>query len=125
MFMSVLVCFFCVNFYAGDCGIDECKWKDGGHCETCLEILQDEIQYGRVDFEGPEWERVSGAAKDLIARMLVPESAFLDVCMCVCVCTCVCLCVYVRVCAFVRVYISVCMGTCVCMFPRAFVCVCE
>lgn len=60
-------------FAPGDCGWAGCRWKDGEHCDLCMENLHDEIQDGGVDFSSRGWDRVSGAAKDLIARMLVPE----------------------------------------------------
>jgi MAP kinase interacting serine/threonine kinase len=59
--------------FSGDCGAD-CGWKRGLHCENCAENLLDQIQDCAVRFKGREWRRVSGAAKDLIARMLVKES---------------------------------------------------
>eukprot|EP00038_Savillea_parva_P001062 m.101057 g.101057 ORF g.101057 m.101057 type:complete len:484 (+) comp10372_c0_seq6:61-1512(+) len=60
-------------FDAGECGSPTCGWREGEHCSRCLENLQDEITDGRLTFDGPEWRNVSGAAKDLIGRMLVPE----------------------------------------------------
>lgn len=60
-------------FDAGECGGDNCEWREGEHCSRCLENLQDEITDGRLNFEGPQWQHISGAAKDLIGRMLVPE----------------------------------------------------
>lgn len=58
--------------FSGDCGTD-CGWKEGKHCEFCQEELQEQIQAGHFDFPVQEWSRVSGAAKDLITRMLVRE----------------------------------------------------
>eukprot|EP00054_Salpingoeca_dolichothecata_P037415 m.10840 g.10840 ORF g.10840 m.10840 type:complete len:561 (+) comp7501_c0_seq1:521-2203(+) len=59
-------------FFA-DCGTD-CGWKHGGTCEMCADMLLDSIQDGHFDFPPEHWSHVSGAAKDLIARMLVRES---------------------------------------------------
>eukprot|EP00911_Craspedida_sp_UC1_P002337 UC1_evm1s1757 len=56
--------------FSGDCGIT-CGWREGKPCEECAENLLEEIQAGYFDFAAPAWRRVSGAAKDLIARMLV------------------------------------------------------
>ena len=60
-------------FDAGDCGADDCMWREGEHCSACLENLQDEITEGRLGFDGPQWANISDSAKDLIRRMLVPE----------------------------------------------------
>lgn len=58
--------------FSGECGY-ACGWNEGKHCERCLELLQDDIVDCNITLSGPEWAGVSGAAKDLIARMLVPE----------------------------------------------------
>jgi MAP kinase interacting serine/threonine kinase len=58
--------------FSGECGYT-CGWNEGEHCDRCLELLQDDIVDCNITLSGPEWSGVSGAAKDLIARMLVPE----------------------------------------------------
>jgi MAP kinase interacting serine/threonine kinase len=58
--------------FAGDCGYD-CGWKRGESCDMCQDMLEDEISDGFIEIEAPPWDRVSGAAKDLVCRMLVPE----------------------------------------------------
>jgi serine/threonine protein kinase len=60
-------------FDAGDCGADDCGWREGEHCSQCLMNLQDEITDGSLRFDEPQWAHISAAAKDLIGRMLVPE----------------------------------------------------
>eukprot|EP00039_Didymoeca_costata_P019766 m.338854 g.338854 ORF g.338854 m.338854 type:complete len:491 (+) comp18566_c0_seq1:304-1776(+) len=59
--------------FAGDCGYD-CGWKRGEFCEYCQEDLEEAISEFDFDISGPSWKNVSGAAKDLVCRMLVPES---------------------------------------------------
>ena len=56
--------------FSGDCGTN-CGWKEGRPCEECAENLLEQIQDGYFDFPKTEWGRISGAAKDLIARALV------------------------------------------------------
>lgn len=60
-------------FDAGECGGKYCGWREGDNCSRCLENLQDEITDGHLTFDGPQWKNISGAAKDLLGRMLVPE----------------------------------------------------
>eukprot|EP00047_Mylnosiga_fluctuans_P020470 m.92745 g.92745 ORF g.92745 m.92745 type:complete len:509 (-) comp8521_c0_seq1:364-1890(-) len=56
--------------FSGDCGQD-CGWKHGQACELCAEELLENISKGRIDFSADAWRKISGGAKDLIARMLV------------------------------------------------------
>lgn len=56
--------------FSGNCGQD-CGWERGEPCEYCAEDLFENISRGKIDFATDAWRRVSGAAKDLVARMLV------------------------------------------------------
>lgn len=67
--------------FSGDCGMD-CGWKSGLHCEFCQDILQEHIRECVFDFPSREWARISGAAKDLIAHMLVREDKRITAAMC-------------------------------------------
>lgn len=60
--------------FVGDCGMD-CGWKQGSPCELCAEDLLENIsQCKLISFDAPEWQLVTGGAKDLISRMLVRAS---------------------------------------------------
>lgn len=52
----------------------DCGWKDNEACDQCQDLLEDEISDGFIEIEAEPWNRISGAAKDLVCRMLVPES---------------------------------------------------
>lgn len=59
-------------FY-GDCPRANCGWDQGLPCSMCQEALFGRIQTGEYDFPPEDWDRVSLAAKDLIAHLLVKD----------------------------------------------------
>eukprot|EP01137_Pigoraptor_chileana_P032934 Opistho-2@23086 len=60
--------------FVGGCG-PNCGWNAGNGCEYCEDSLQERIQLGEFDFDGPEWYGISDNAKDLICGMLCTDVA--------------------------------------------------
>merc|ERR1712115_40838 len=69
--MYILLCGY--PPFSGSCG-EQCGWADGGQCDECQMNLFTNIQQGRFEFHQREWSGVSGAAKDLIKRLLVKDA---------------------------------------------------
>merc|ERR1712183_279305 len=59
--------------FSGSCG-HQCAWAAGGACDLCQLNLFNNIQQGKFEFHSKEWSGVSGAAKDLIRKLLVKDA---------------------------------------------------
>jgi len=59
--------------FSGSCG-HQCAWAAGGACDLCQLNLFNNIQQGKFEFHTKEWSGVSGAAKDLIRKLLVKDA---------------------------------------------------
>merc|ERR1712226_590305 len=59
--------------FSGSCG-HQCAWAAGGACDLCQLNLFNNIQQGKFEFHTKEWSAVSGAAKDLIRKLLVKDA---------------------------------------------------
>ena len=69
--MYILLCGY--PPFSGSCG-SICGWNQGESCNACQELLFHSIQDGQFEFPNTEWAGISGAAKDLICKLLVKDA---------------------------------------------------